>query len=344
MGNKVRPTGWRRGVEFDASNLTSLKVYNTGTKVRGDSALQGWSHGLSSVTNERIFALKMNQMRRIERMIYLILRSCMLVMGGFNIHGNDKAIVVEVGAYCPKGGSRITPSVTRILALNLCTLQSVMQSNGVNLSITVHDLNMEISRKQLNDMCYRLKLKAPKGLKRKKHRVTTVNSRKVMEVVSVPKPTKVVVSSKTGKASKTVKKSTLNNKRDRERVTKVGLVGALVLSSKGNTTLLLATLIAMMLEDSKKQNATVKLLTKFIKLHGQTKRGRVTNVASPKSKAYQGVYVELNGKLDGARRTMKKTIQIGRMPLSTVNAGITFSAVQAKTTNGTIGVKVTYVY
>jgi hypothetical protein len=59
---------------------------------------------------------------------------------------------------------------------------------------------------------------------------------------------------------------------------------------------------------------------------------------------YRGRRVEVNGTRDGGLRTRNRAFTVGTVPLGTIDARIDSSRVQAKTTVGTLGVRVRYSY
>lgn len=59
-----------------------------------------------------------------------------------------------------------------------------------------------------------------------------------------------------------------------------------------------------------------------------------------KNKTVKGVKIEINGRLGGAEMSRREWLHRGTIPLHTLRANIDFSRAVAKTTYGTIGVKV----
>ena len=77
-------------------------------------------------------------------------------------------------------------------------------------------------------------------------------------------------------------------------------------------------------------------------IHSQNKENEETD--SSKKGGYYGLNVTVKGPLEGSRRTLSYVVQRGTVPRGTKRARIMMSHEHAKTTYGTLGVRVTYCY
>lgn len=107
-------------------------------------------------------------------------------------------------------------------------------------------------------------------------------------------------------------------------------------------------LITIELENSLSQMDILRNIESVVRHHGISSsngRKRLGEVDTSIHKGgYYGRNVIVKGPLEGSRRTLAYTIQIGTVPRGTKRARVMESHEHAKTTYGTLGVRVTYCY
>ncbi len=119
----------------------------------------------------------------------------------------------------------------------------------------------------------------------------------------------------------------------------------IVISSYGNITGIIGQLIAGRLIRSSIHKDIIKSLNKLLdvyvsKINGVGKRDDVKYGR----KVCQGILIKVKGTVGGSRRTMTMTRQRGKMTKGTMSSAIVSSYIQAKTTTGTRGIVVSYIY
>lgn len=106
--------------------------------------------------------------------------------------------------------------------------------------------------------------------------------------------------------------------------------------------------ITMELEGSLSQMDIMRNVESVITHHGMSSqhgRKRLGEVDKTRNQGgYYGRNVTVKGPLEGSRRTLVYTIQVGTVPRGTKRARIMESHEHAKTTYGSLGVRVTYCY
>jgi hypothetical protein len=119
----------------------------------------------------------------------------------------------------------------------------------------------------------------------------------------------------------------------------------IVISSYGNITSIMGQLIAGRVIRSSIHKDIIKSLNKLLdvyvsKMNGVGKRDDVKYGR----KVCQGILIKVKGTVGGSRRTMTMTRQRGKITKGTISSAIVSSYIQAKTTTGTRGIVVSYIY
>lgn len=107
-------------------------------------------------------------------------------------------------------------------------------------------------------------------------------------------------------------------------------------------------LVTIELESSLSQIDIIRNVESIVRHHGRSSANGRKRLGEVETSGNQGGYYGRNltvkGPLEGSRRTLAYTIQIGTVPRGTKRARIVESHEHAKTTYGTLGVRVTYCY
>jgi len=102
-----------------------------------------------------------------------------------------------------------------------------------------------------------------------------------------------------------------------------------ILLKKKNTANFLSDYISTNLSSTKRHNYFLTFLKRALKI----------TILSKLSKL-QGIRIEIKGRFNGASRAKKRIINIGRIPLQTLDNNIDYSCNTSYTSNGTFGIKV----
>ena len=134
------------------------------------------------------------------------------------------------------------------------------------------------------------------------------------------------------------------------RIHQCGRIGAILLNARGPYPKLLAFILAMRREDSRKQSDVLVEVEKVMDLVDESKIGLVTYDQRKSGKksgvdgGYRGYRFVVKGTIDGSRRTRKQVVQAGTMPFSSISQVISHADTVAKTKSGTRGVHVNFHY
>lgn len=102
-----------------------------------------------------------------------------------------------------------------------------------------------------------------------------------------------------------------------------------ILATQKNSTELLGNFIAKQLRITKRHNFFFSVLNKSLMYLVNQKNSKV-----------KGLKISIAGRLNNALRSQSRTLQIGQIPLTTINTKIEYVESTSFTANGTIGVKV----
>jgi hypothetical protein len=142
---------------------------------------------------------------------------------------------------------------------------------------------------------------------------------------------------------RTLKKSRFYNYKDMYN-TKT-LCSVMCLSAYGNVSEIIANIIAGMLIRSPLHKTVIKNINKVLDKYSFKRRGMGNSDDVQFSRnVYQGVSVKIKGTISGSRRTITINRQRGKMTKSTMSSAIVSSYAQSKTTTGTRGVTVSFMY
>jgi hypothetical protein len=124
-----------------------------------------------------------------------------------------------------------------------------------------------------------------------------------------------------------------------------GLCSLMCLSAYGNVTEIMAHMIAGRLIRSPLHKDVIKIINKVLDKYSYKMRGlgNRDDVQFARN-VYQGVSVKVKGTVSGSRRTMTMNRQRGKISKGTMSSAIVSSYAQAKTTTGTRGVTVSFMY